>query len=196
MLLQPCFYLVKLKTPNNARWIYVWQACNKKSHNIKTFKRLKRFLVFNIVFLRNLIYNEHNKIQLLTVLIVNKAKPWSEVYEMWNRQSCVCPYPQYPPKSSAYISLIHRAPLLMKVSGHMFAPSSFSTIVQYTMDALPPKIMQTQQANLRRETPQVWINTPDFHETKTETFYSQTPLCHYWWIPQESQNSVPVFPCF
>lgn len=58
----------------------------------------------------------------------------------------------------------------------MFTPSSFSTIVQYTMDTVPPKIMQTQQANLCRETPQVWINTPDFSETKAETFHSQGQL--------------------
>lgn len=69
-----------------------------------------------------------------------------------NCEKCVCPCPQYPPMSFAFISLIHRALLLMKIIGHMFLPSSFSTIVQCRMGTLLPKIMQTQQANLCRDT--------------------------------------------
>lgn len=76
----------------------------------------------------------------------------------------------------------------MKVIQNNLAASSLSPIVQYTMNTLPPKIMLAQQANLHRETPQAWINTPDFYETKAKTLPSQEPLCQ--------GHVVMTFPCY
>lgn len=70
-----------------------------------------------------------------------------------------------------------RPPLLMKVILNNLAASSLSPIVQYTMNTLPRKIMLAQQADLHRGTPQAWINTTDFYETKAKTLPSPEPQC-------------------
>lgn len=58
--------------------------------------------------------------------------------------------------------------------------------------------MLAQQANLHRETPQAWINTPDFYETKAKTLPSQEPLArdmyswlsHVWQKPKDTGSTT------
>lgn len=97
------------------------------------------------------------------------------------------PLPSISSKVYCLLSPTTHRPLLMKVIQNNLAASSLSSIVHYTMNTLPPKIMLAQQANLHRGTPQAWINTHDFHETKAKTLPRQEPLCQ--------GHALMTFPC-
>lgn len=82
----------------------------------------------------------------------------------------------------------------MKVIQNNLAASSLSSIVQYTMNTLPPKIRPAQQANLHRETPQARINTSMRQKLKPCQARGHFASDIYSWLPHvRQQRSTPAW---